>query len=60
MGRADFRLLKELLRKVFSKSIFEGIGVHECWSTFEELSLKHVGVGNSEMSEVERAEGQLG
>ncbi|GAB0203247.1 hypothetical protein GRJ2_002790300 [Grus japonensis] len=32
MGRADFRLLKELVSKVPWESAFEGIGVHECWS----------------------------
>ena len=40
MGRADFRLLKELVSKVPWESAFEGIGVHECWSLFKSHLLR--------------------
>lgn len=35
MGRADVRLLRELVSKVFWESALEGIGVHQCWSPFK-------------------------
>lgn len=41
-GRADFRILKELVSKVPRKSAFEVTGVDECWSLF-----KSTGTGNS-------------
>ena len=30
MGKADFRLLRELVSKVPWETSFEGIGVHQC------------------------------
>lgn len=45
LGRADVRLLKELVSKVSWESAFEGIGVHKCWSI-----LKTPGAGNSSVS----------
>jgi len=33
--RANFKLFKELFRRVPWKSTFEGLGVHECWSVFK-------------------------
>ncbi|GAB0206625.1 mitochondrial enolase superfamily member 1 [Grus japonensis] len=35
MGRADFRLLRELVSQVPWETALEGIGVHQCWSLFK-------------------------
>ena len=40
MGKADFRLLRELASKVPWESAFEGSGVHQCWSDFKHCLLK--------------------
>lgn len=44
-GKADCRLLKDLVSEVSSESAFEGIGFHKCWSIF-----KTTGTGNSSAS----------
>ena len=54
MGRADFGLLKELLRQVPWESAFEGVGVHECWSLFKSHLFKSTGAGNSKVLEVKQ------
>ena len=39
-GRADFRLLEELVSKVPWESAFEGTLVHKCWSLFKSHFLR--------------------
>lgn len=35
MRRSDLRLLRELAGKVPCETVFEGTGVHQCWSVFK-------------------------
>ncbi|MGZ7263549.1 hypothetical protein ACXWQS_09520, partial [Streptococcus pyogenes] len=40
MGKADFRLLRELVSKVPWETALEGLDVHQCWSFFKRCLLE--------------------
>ncbi|GAB0207049.1 ubiquitin-associated protein 1 [Grus japonensis] len=54
MGRADFRLLRELVSQIPWETALEGIGVHQCWSLLKGPPPKSSGTGDSKMPQVKQ------
>lgn len=61
MGKAEFRLLGELVGDAPWETVFEGTGVHQCWPLFKYHLLRpRDGQFQNVRSQAVGAEGQLG